>query len=63
MVTTVVPAKAIVDAAVVSVSTTLAALNGPAETPLELVTVTVFNALAWPTLVRVITSIASKVRF
>ena len=43
MVITVEPPKAIVP--VVSVSTTLAALNVPTETPLELVTVTVFNAV------------------
>ena len=61
MVITVEPPKAIVP--VVSVSTTLAALNVPTETPLELVTVTVLNELPLPTLVRVITSTASKVRF
>ena len=52
MVMTVVPPKAIVP--VVSVSTTLAALNAAADTPAELVTVTVFNAVVWPTLFRVI---------
>ena len=63
MVITVVPPKAIVDAAVASVRTTFAALNAPAVTPLALVTVTVFNALAWPTLDRVIAPVDSKVRF
>ena len=48
---------------VVSESTTLAAVNAPAVTPVELVTVTVFNALVWPTLVRVIPPVDSKVRF
>ena len=61
VVITVGPLKAKVP--VVSVSTTLAALKAAAVTPPELVTVTVFNALVWPTLVRVIELVASKVRF
>jgi len=47
----------------VSVSTTLVAVNNSVCTPPEVVTVTVFNAVAWPTLVRVIELVASKVRF
>ena len=40
---------------VVSESTTLAAVKAVGElTPAELVTVTVFNAVVWPTLVKVI---------
>ena len=61
VVITVEPLKTILP--VVSESTTLAAVRGPADTPPELVTVTVFNAMAWPTLVRVIELVASKVRF
>ena len=59
---TVEPAKTTAPA--VSVRTTFAAVRGPADTLAELVTVTVFNAVAWPTLVSIILPVAaSKVRF
>ena len=52
MVMTVEPLKRILP--VVSESTTLAAVRGPADTPPELVTVIVFNAVVWPTLPKTI---------
>ena len=59
---TVEPLKAMV--LVESVSTILAALNVLiVAKPSELVTVTVFNAVVWPVLFKIIAPVASKVRF